>query len=64
MNECSLVVFVSSEDFGALESVKAASDLISPASGEVIEVNSILETTPALVNQDPFGEGENLRKTL
>ncbi|XP_781990.2 uncharacterized protein LOC576609 [Strongylocentrotus purpuratus] len=44
-------------DFGALESVKAASDLFSPVTGDVIEINSILESTPSLVNQDPFGEG-------
>lgn len=42
------------EDFGAVESVKAASDLISPVSGEVIEVNEALEDEPELVNQDAF----------
>jgi glycine cleavage system H protein len=42
------------EEFGAVESVKAASDLISPVSGEVIEVNSALEDAPELVNQDAF----------
>lgn len=43
------------EEFGAVESVKAASDLISPVSGEVIEVNEALEDEPGLVNQDAFG---------
>lgn len=42
------------EDFGAVESVKAASDLISPVSGEVVEVNEALEDEPELVNQDAF----------
>ena len=43
------------EDFGAVESVKAASDLTSPVSGKVVEVNEALEDTPELVNQDAFG---------
>ncbi|MBD5269645.1 MAG: glycine cleavage system protein GcvH [Bacteroides sp.] len=42
------------EDFGAVESVKAASDLISPVSGEVIEINEALEDEPELVNADAF----------
>ena len=42
------------EDFGAVESVKAASDLISPVSGTVVEVNEALEDTPELLNQDAF----------
>ena len=40
------------EDFGAIESVKAASDLIAPVSGEVVEINEALEDNPRLVNQD------------
>ena len=43
------------EDFGAVESVKAASDLLSPVSGEVVEINEALEDEPGLVNQDAFG---------
>ena len=43
------------EEFGAVESVKAASDLISPVSGTVIEVNEELEDAPELINQDAFG---------
>lgn len=42
------------EDFGAVESVKAASDLISPVSGEVVEINESLEDEPELVNKDAF----------
>lgn len=42
------------EDFGAVESVKAASDLISPVSGTVVEVNEALEEKPELLNEDPF----------
>ena len=42
------------EDFGAVESVKAASDLISPVTGEVVEVNSALADSPELINSDPY----------
>lgn len=42
------------EDFGAVESVKAASDLISPVSGEVVEVNEELVDKPELINEDAF----------
>lgn len=42
------------EDFGAVESVKAASDLISPVSGVVVEVNEALVDSPELVNADPY----------
>ena len=41
-------------DFGAVESVKAASDLISPVSGTVVEVNEALADQPELVNADPY----------
>jgi glycine cleavage system H protein len=40
-----------------VESVKAASDIYAPVSGEVIEFNGALEDTPELVNTDPYGEG-------
>ena len=43
------------EEFGAVESVKAASDLISPVSGEVVEVNEELIDKPELLNEDAFG---------
>ena len=42
------------DEFGALESVKASSDLISPVSGEVCEVNAELEDSPELINSDPY----------
>lgn len=45
---------VKDEEFGALESVKASSDLISPVSGVVVENNEALEDAPELVNQDPY----------
>ena len=45
------------EQFGVIESVKAASDLYMPMGGEIIEVNSALEDSPEIVNSDPFGEG-------
>ena len=43
------------EDFGALESVKASSELYSPVSGEVVAVNEELEDNPELINEDPYG---------
>lgn len=45
------------QEFGVIESVKAASDLYSPMSGEVIAVNEALKAKPELVNHDPFQEG-------
>ena len=42
------------EDFGAVESVKAASDLTSPVSGTVVETNEALEDAPELLNKDAF----------
>lgn len=44
-------------EVAVLESVKAASNIAMPLDGEVIEVNSALEASPELVNQDPLGEG-------
>ena len=45
------------EAFGVVESVKAVSDVYSPVSGAVVEVNAALETTPELVNKDCYGAG-------
>ena len=45
---------VAGEEFGAVESVKAASDLISPVSGTVVEVNEALDDKPELLNKDAF----------
>lgn len=43
--------------FGTVEAVKTVSDLFMPVSGEVLEMNTLLDTKPELVNSDPFGEG-------
>jgi glycine cleavage system H protein len=43
--------------FGTLESIKAVSDIYSPVSGEIREVNSKLQNQPELLNKDPYGEG-------
>lgn len=45
------------EIFGTVEAVKTVSDLFLPLSGEIIEFNEELETTPDLVNSDPYGKG-------
>jgi glycine cleavage system H protein len=45
------------ESYGEVESVKAVSDLISPLSGEVVEVNAAVVEEPEKVNEDPYGEG-------
>ncbi|KAK5119001.1 hypothetical protein LTR62_000212 [Meristemomyces frigidus] len=42
---------------GAVESVKSASDIMTPVSGEILEVNSVLEDTPGTINKSPEGEG-------
>ncbi len=52
------------KEFGSIESVKAASELYSPVSGEVLEVNAALEATPELVNQEPFAGGWMLKVKL
>ncbi len=46
--------FSKEEDFGALESVKASSELYSPVSGKVVAVNAELEDAPELINADPY----------
>ncbi|MFA5543630.1 MAG: glycine cleavage system protein GcvH [Bacilli bacterium] len=43
------------KEFGVVESVKAASDLLSPVSGKVIEFNEVLENSPEEINEDPYG---------
>jgi len=47
-----------------VESVKAASDVYSPVSGEVVESNEALADSPELVNQDPYGDGWIMRIQL
>lgn len=49
--------FEKGETFGSVESVKAASDVYAPASGEVIEINSELADNPSLVNESPMDGG-------
>ena len=49
------------QSMGVIESVKAVSDIYSPVSGEVIEVNADLNDSPELVNQDPHGKGWFIR---
>lgn len=46
-----------SEPLSSVESVKAVSDIFAPISGEIIEVNSLLENSPELINKDPYGQG-------
>lgn len=48
--------FERGEVLATIESVKAASDVFMPLGGEVLETNSVLEDTPGLVNEDPYGE--------
>lgn len=45
------------EAFGSIEAVKTVSDLFMPVTGEIMEVNEILEDTPEIVNSDPYGDG-------
>ena len=52
------------EAYGVVESVKAASDVYMPATGEVIAVNSELEDEPEVVNEDPYGKGWFVRFKL
>ncbi len=57
-------VFNADEEFGTVESVKAVSELFSPVSGEVIEVNKAAIAEPGIVNDDPFGDGWLVRIKL
>ena len=52
------------KEFGSIESVKAVSDLYSPADGSVIAVNEALASAPELVNQSPYGDGWMVRISL
>lgn len=49
--------FARMEVFGTIEAVKTVSDLYAPIGGEIVAVNPALEDDPALVNQDPYGDG-------
>lgn len=50
-------VIVAGDEFGSIESVKASSELYSPVSGEILEVNTTLSDSPENVNQSPYDEG-------
>jgi glycine cleavage system H protein len=50
--------------FGTVEAVKTVSDLFMPVSGTIIEINPALEANPALVNEDPYGEGWMIKVQL
>ncbi|MCJ7458833.1 MAG: glycine cleavage system protein GcvH [candidate division Zixibacteria bacterium] len=52
------------KSFGVIEAVKAVSELFSPVTGEVIEVNSKLESEAGLINKDPYGEGWIIKVTV
>lgn len=45
------------EEFGTVESVKAVSELFTPVSGEVVEINKAAVSEPGIVNDDPYGDG-------
>ncbi|HTO87668.1 MAG TPA: glycine cleavage system protein GcvH [Thermoanaerobaculia bacterium] len=57
-------VFSAEDEFGTVESVKAVSELFSPISGEVTEVNKGAVAEPGIVNDDPFGDGWLIRIRL
>lgn len=50
--------------FGTIEAVKAVSELFSPLSGEVLEINARLDAEPALVNSSPYGDGWMIKMRL
>ncbi|HKA36621.1 MAG TPA: glycine cleavage system protein GcvH [Thermoanaerobaculia bacterium] len=50
-------VYNADEEFGTVESVKAVSELFTPVSGEVVEINKAAVAEPGIVNDDPYGDG-------
>lgn len=52
------------DELGSIESVKAVSELFSPVTGEVVEINEALADKPDLVNSDPYGDGWMIRVKL
>jgi len=48
---------VKDQPYAEVESVKAVSDVVAPLSGEIVEVNEALTDNPAMINEDPYGEG-------
>ena len=57
-------VFNADEEFGTVESVKAVSELFTPLSGEIVEVNKAAIAEPGIVNDDPFGDGWLIKMKL
>ena len=55
---------VAGEEFGTVESMKAVSEIYAPASGEVLEANTLLATAPETINKDPYGDGWLIKITL
>ena len=49
------------ETYGVIESMKTVSDLYTPVTGEVLEINAVLADEPTLVNEDPYGQGWLIR---
>ncbi|NWY54685.1 GCSH protein, partial [Chionis minor] len=58
------ITFCVSDEFGALESVKAASELYSPLSGEVTEINAALADNPGLINKSCYQDGWLIKMTV
>jgi glycine cleavage system H protein len=56
--------FAANESFGSVESVKAVSEVFSPISGEIAEINDSLTDEPEKVNTDPYGDGWMIRVTM
>jgi glycine cleavage system H protein len=52
------------EPFGTIEAVKAVSELFSPVSGKVVEVNAALDDDPMVINHDPYGDGWMIKVEL
>ena len=57
-------VFNADEEFGIVESVKAVSELFTPVSGEVVEVNKAAAAEPGIINDDPLGDGWMIKLKL
>jgi glycine cleavage system H protein len=55
---------VKDDPFGAVESVKAVSDVYAPVSGTVLEINDVLPDNPETINDDPYGDGWMIRVDL
>ncbi len=55
---------VKDDPFGAVESVKAVSDVYAPVSGTVLEINDVLPDNPETINDDPYGDGWMIRVEL